>query len=208
MLHVNFLDDYRLLVKSGTITATLEELGTVEVLDENQQKTLLKEAIRNALIILLGVMGLYGYESYMLNQYNITLNQLSVQLNEVMAKNERAKQAVEQVRQLKKEQEKVQNQIQAIEDLKKGRQRPFEVLEVLHRVMPSTAWLQEVDFNEERVILRGYSTSESAITELIDLLSRQAVFVRVDLLRSNVESIQGRDNVRRFEIECKIEKKL
>lgn len=164
-----------------------------------------KEAIKNLFIILIGPLALFAYEQMNIPDMQSRLRALQIEYNEVSEKNIRAQEAVQQTRKLKREQEILQAQINAIESLKKDRSQIVKVMELIQKSVPSNVWLNELDFSMGRLTLMGFSVTDTDLTNFMDALSRSVYFKEVSLVRSVEHNSRRFGMIKRVEISCLLE---
>lgn len=213
MIKINFLRDFkRRELKEGgegaSVTSTFGSVfGNTQLASDEESSSIRKEAFKNLFLASIGVIGLYSYESYRIPELQSQVRYYNSRLDELSQKNQLAAQAVDQTRKLKKEQELIQKQIQAIDNLKKGRERFFEVLDLLQRTIPQSLWLTQIDWAEDKVLMSGFATNDLDISTFMDGLSKNVMFQRVDLLRSE-EDARSKARLKKFELEALLEGKI
>ena len=181
--------------------------GDVEASGEDL-KFIRREALKNLMLILLGSISLIVYEQMHIPELRQKLNIINNELNALMEKNSKARQAVEQSKKLIKEQANLQSQISSIENLKKDRALILKIFELFQKNTPSTIWLNEINFGSDRVLLSGQAISDADVTTFMDALSRSVYFKEVNLVRSIEHQNNKFGLVKKIEINCVIESNL
>ena len=213
MIKINFLKDFKRKElkeqgKGTSVTYTFGSvLGNTQLATDDESAAIRKEAIKNLFLASVGIVGLYAYEHYRIPELQNQMRYFNTRLDELSQKNQLATQAVEQTRKLKKEQELIQKQIQAIDNLKKGRERFFEVLDFLQKTIPESLWLTELDWAEDKVLMAGFALNDLDISTFMEGLSKNVLFQKVDLLRSE-EDLRGKEPLKKFELEAILEGKI
>jgi len=184
------------------------DFGHAEAISSEDSAIIRREAIKNLFIILLGLLGLIVYEQINIPELRQQLQKVNAELSEVAEKNVRAQEAVAQTRRLKKEQEILQAQINAIESLKKDRARVLKILELIQKNVPSNVWFNELDFSLGRVTLMGYGITDNDVTNLLEVLSRSIYFREVNLVRSSEFNSRQYGLVKKIEVSCLLETSL
>jgi len=184
------------------------EFAQAESLSSEDSSIIRREAIKNLFVILLGPIGFLTYEQLNLPDLKSQLQQTNNELMSLTEKNVRAKEAVEQTRKLKREQEILQAQINSIESLKKDRSRIVKILELVQKNIPANVWFNELDFGMGRVTFVGFGLTDSDVTNLLDVLSRSIYFKEVNLVRSTEFNSRQYGIVKKIEVSCLLETKL
>lgn len=184
------------------------DFGQAEALSSEDSAIIRREAIKNLFIILIGLLGLMVYEQINIPELRAQLQKTNAELNELTEKNLRAREAVAQIRKIKREQEILQAHINAIESLKKDRARIVKILELLQKNTPASVWFNELDFSLGRVTLIGYGITDNDVTNLLEVLSRSVYFREVNLVRSTEFSSRQFGLVKKIEVSCLLETNL
>jgi type IV pilus assembly protein PilN len=164
------------------------------------------QAIKNLVFILIGPIALALYEQATLPDLQAKAQAKTVQLSQLAEKNSKAREAVEQTKRFRKEQELLQAQIDSIENLKKDRLREVKVLDLIQKDMPDRLWLVKLELNEGKMQIEGMTTTDSELTLFMDALSRSAYLREVSLIRSTDYATKEYGQLKRFEISCLMEK--
>jgi Tfp pilus assembly protein PilN len=211
MIKINLLQSRGVNTQSQKFEAgggLASEFGQGEYLSGEDAAIIRREAIKNLFIIFLGSIGLLVYEQMNLPELRAQLQQINSELLTLTEKNLKAKEAVEQTRLLKREQEILQAQINAIENLKKDRSKIVKILELIQKNIPANVWFNELDFAMGRVTLMGYGITDSDVTNLLDVLSKSIYFREVNLVRSTEFNSKQFGLVRKIEVSCLLETNL
>lgn len=180
--------------------------GDVAVVDDGGLK---KEAIKHLIIIMLGPFSLFAYEQTNIPKLKSQLNSIRNEMAQVSEKNRLAEEAVAQTRKLKKEQDVLQSQINAIENLRKDRSRVVQLLEMLQRNTPSNLWLSDFDFNDSNFLLSGYSMTPADYNNFLDIVQNSFPFVEEAVPGPLGDHSSERFGViKKFEIKCKMRESL
>lgn len=180
--------------------------GGVSSGDSIDDGSLRKIAITRFLVIALGPIGLLVYEQILIPDLQAQLVARQAELAEVRDKNERAQEAVTQIKRFKREQEILQAQINSIENLKKDRLREVKILDFLQKDIPERLWLTRMEMTEGRLLLQGMATTDGELTQFMENLSRSAYLKEVSLIRSTDQVTTEFGAVKRFEVSCLMER--
>lgn len=164
--------------------------------------------VTNLALILIGVLALWLYEQSNIPPLRSTATSLRRQLDTVRKKNKSAEDVVKEIARFEAEQTALQNQINAIEAIKRDRLREVRVLDYIQREIPEKVWLQKMDLNQGRLTISGYATADSELTTFMEGLQRSAYLREVQLVRSTEAQVAEIGNVKRFEIMCNMDRTL
>ncbi|MBX3018586.1 MAG: PilN domain-containing protein [Bdellovibrionaceae bacterium] len=187
-------------LRSGGISdaGLADEFASVD----NTNRTLLI----NLVLMLIGVLALYIYEQSNVPPLRSSATSLRRQLDEVKKKNVGAADVVKEIARFESEQTVLQNQINAIEAIKRDRLREVRVLDYIQREIPEKVWLQRMDLNQGRLSIAGYATTDSELTTFMEGLQRSAYLKEIQLVRSTEATVAEIGAVKRFEIVCNMDR--
>jgi Tfp pilus assembly protein PilN len=210
MIKINLLQAEGLNTQSKKFedAGSLRDFGPWENLSSQDSNIIRREAIKNLFVILIGSIGLLVYEQINIPELRAQLLQINSDLMTLTEKNSQAKDAVEQTRRLRREQEILQAQINAIESLTKDRSKIVKILELIQKNIPKNVWFNELDFAMGRLTLMGYCITDSDVTNLLDVLSKSIYFQEVNLVRSTEFNSRQFGLIRKIEVSCLLEKNL
>lgn len=171
-----------------------------------EASALRKTAIQRAVLIALGPILLFAYESQHVPDLKAQLNRQGAELNAVRDKNNRAKEAVVQTARFKKDQAVLQAQINSIESLKKDRLREVKVLDFIQRDMPEKMWMTRIELMDGKLNIQGMTTTDGELTLFMENLSHSAYLREVSLVKSTDFLSQEFGSLKKFEINCFMEK--
>ena len=179
--------------------------GSMPQLDPSDMAQIRKAALLRLLVILMGPAALFIYEGQSIPDLQHKLQSKYKQLAEVTEKNQKALEAVNTIKRIKKEQEILQTQIKSIEGLKEDRLREVHILDFIQKDLPEHLWLARMEMNEGRLSIQGMSTTDSELTQFMDTLSKSVYLKEVSLVRSTDFASQELGNLKKFEISCLME---
>ena len=176
-----------------------------EALALGSEKDIQKQGGLRLFIILLFPILLYAYESQVIPAKAAQLAGRQALLDELTKKNEKALGAVSEIKKFKLDQARIQSQISALENLKKGRMQEVKVLDSIQRNIPSKVWLQKFEISSGKINLQGLSGTDQGLTTFMDSLSRSIFLKEVSLIKSEQMDVPGQDSIKKFEITCLLE---
>lgn len=166
-----------------------------------------KQAVTRLLLMAIFPAVLFAWELQSLPAKKTELSRQQNRLAELTQQNQKAAQAVDQIKKLEIEEKKFQTQIGAIESVQKGRMQEVKLLDSIQRMTPSKVWLQRLDYNNSKLTLAGFAMTDNALTGFMDAMSRSIFFKDVNLVRSTEQQEESTGlTVKRFEISCAVEK--
>jgi Tfp pilus assembly protein PilN len=186
--------------------AGIPSLEGVEGFTPISDEEIRKQAFLRILVLLLFPGILYAIEFQSIPTKKNLLSVKQEQLNQLVLKNESAKKAAEDIKVLGGQQKALQDKIDFVESLKKGRMREVQVLDSIQRMTPNKVWLQKLDVINGQLSLTGYSVTDAALTSFMDSMARSIYLKDVSLVRSNeyVEEMTGL-TVKKFEVSSALE---
>ncbi|MBX2996683.1 MAG: PilN domain-containing protein [Bdellovibrionaceae bacterium] len=202
MIKINLAGAAAGKVSSASSVSSMDSGG----IDSGDMAAIRSQAIKNLVFILVGPIAFLLYEQVSLPDMVARSAAKSNELAALSDKNNRAREAVEQTKRFRKEQELLQAQIESIEGLKKDRLREVKVLDFIQKDMPERLWLTMMDLNDGKLKIEGMATNDAELTAFMDALSRSAYLREVSLIRSSDYSSKEMGQLKRFEISCLMEK--
>ncbi len=169
---------------------------------DQDQGIVKKEALKNLIILLIGSFLLFAYEQVHIPELKSELQINQVELNKLKEKNQKAEQAVKTIRKLREDEEKVKAQIDAIDNLKKGRMDSVKILELVHKNIPNHVWLRSMTMAKDKLEIAGYAITDNDLTNFMESLQKSIYFKEVRLLRSKEENLPKHGNVKKIDIVC------
>lgn len=202
MIKINLAGGAKGKVSSATSISSIDSGG----LDSGDMAAIRSQAIKHLVLILIGPIAFLLYEQVSLPDLVAQTSAKSRELSVLTEKNNKAREAVEQTKRFRKEQELLQAQIESIEGLKKDRLREVKVLDFIQKDMPDRLWLTTMDLNDGKLKIEGMTTTDAELTAFMDALSRSAYLREVSLIRSSDYNSKEMGQLKRFEISCLMEK--
>lgn len=133
-------------------------------------------------ILLMGPLGVIGYQYY--NKY--TLNEKLEQNNKVLnAKKEEAKSfgpKLLEVKKLEEEKAKLRAQVETIKKLSRDRLQGVKALDALQELIPQKTWFLTLKFIDKKVELTGYTLDDLEVSKLMQDMEESVHFAGVHLL--------------------------
>lgn len=179
-----------------------------------------KQGALRLFVIMLFPLGLYLWESQIIPAKQQELTSKTAVLSELTAKNEKAKKAVEEIKKFKTDQQRLQSQIGALEDLKRGRLQEVKALDFIQRVIPPRVWLNRIELaaipdsakgpggrSDSRMTMQGLASNDQGVAAFIDQLAKSIFLREVSLIRTTDQIDEGTGfATKRFEISTVMEK--
>ena len=165
-----------------------------------------KQAITRLVLLLLFPMGLWAWEMQSLPGKKASMASLQDQLSQLVAVNENAKRALENIKTYEAKQKVLKTQIEMVESLRRDRFQEVKVLDTIQKITPSKVWLQKIDFSFGKISIIGYAMTDIALTSFLDAMARSSFLKDVSLIRSNEQAEESTGlTVKRFEVSCGME---
>jgi len=163
-------------------------------------------AIRLVTILLLP-LALFAYEFQNIPTLNDKLRRKSALLQDLRAKNEQAKGAVEEIKRFKEDQSRLQKQIDTLEGLQRERLLEVKILDNLQKDIPEKVWLERVDFKDENMVISGLAVAGQDLTAFYENLSKSVFLEEVQLVKES-EQMNDKGVLRKFEISCRMDRSV
>ncbi|UXR64641.1 PilN domain-containing protein [Bdellovibrio bacteriovorus] len=164
-----------------------------------------KEALKRLVLLLVGPLALYIYESQNVPTKVAELNSKNQILAELQSYNAKAADSVAEIKKFKEDEALMEARISALEKISKDRQREIRVLDLLQTVIPEKAWLTRVQINPGRVNIQGLALSDFEVSQFLEALTKSVFLMDVNLVSSS-ESVQDGVSLKKFEISCLLER--
>lgn len=193
------------LAKSVPMTPTsgVESLEGIEADIKDIQR---QGLIRLAIILTLPIL-LWAYESQNIPALRARLNGKSTVLQQLQAKNEQAKGAVEEITRFKADQARLQKQIDTLEGLQRERLLEVKILDNLQKDIPEKVWLERIEFKDFNLFINGLAVTGQDLTTFYESLSRSVFLEEVQLVKE-AEQMLDKAIIRKFDINCKIDRSV
>lgn len=172
---------------------------------EVAEKSVRRTALRNVVLLIIGPLFLMVLEQQMMTEKRGALKSVRLKLTDAQEKNAAAKGAMDEIRKIKAEQEKVQTQIRSLEGVRKPKGQDVKLLEYIRQSIPEHVWLDRLETGDNHVQIKGFAVTDSDLTIFMDALSRSNFLKEVNLLRSQDQNMPEFGSVKRFELACLLE---
>ena len=171
---------------------------------ENDLKQIQRQGLTKIALILLLPIGLYFVTEYQMKpEKKQKIANKQRQINDLRAKNDKAKTMVDEIKKIKQEKAQIQKQISIIEGLRADRQKEVKVLYAFQKDIPEKVWLDKLEFKNDKVLVYGLAAQDTDANQFLNLLSANALFKEVgfnDLKERKTE--QG--TFKEFTFNCQI----
>lgn len=199
MIKINLAKSIPIATVSGT-NATEASEG-IELGSQDIQK---QGAIR-LLVMMLFPIGLMIYEKQNIPQLQMILRQKSAELSKLQAKNLAAKGAVEEIQKFNDDKEKLQAQVDTLENLQKDRLREVKILDNIQKDIPEKVWLKRIEIRDTDLRIFGTATADGEIANFVDNLSKMVFLTSVIPVKS-ADEVTDKGIYKSFELNCKIDR--
>lgn len=179
-----------------------EESGPEMVTDEIRN-----DAAKKFLLVLLCPLLLYGYEYYNIDNLKSTLRSEKRKLTDLTNQNSSIAGLVDERRKIEADEANLLEQLKIIEELKKNRIKEVKILDGLQASIPERVWLSRVDYTKEKVVISGYTVSDSELSRFMDDLGKSIFLKDISLLKSS-EISSDRGAIKKFEISASVIKEI
>lgn len=164
-----------------------------------------RDAIVRIFIMLLFPIGLWYYESQNIPELRGRVSKLTIELDSLKKHNGQLSSRASEIKKLKEEQTKIEAQINRILKLSKDRLTEIKVLEAVQNQITDRIWLSKMDITNQKLTLTGIAMGDYELSGFLETLTNSAFFSDV-MLKNSTEQEFEKNIVKKFEIECGLEK--
>jgi Tfp pilus assembly protein PilN len=175
-----------------------------EIIDSGSAEIRREGGIR-FLILLIVPLAMFGWESHLLPDLHSQLASKNKYFQSLMDKNEKAKNAVDEIKKFNEDQARLQKQIDILEGLQKERLLEVKILDNIQKDIPNKVWLNRIELQEAKLVVVGQTTTDSELTLFMENLAKSIFLKDVNLIKSE-EFPSDKGTLKRFDILCGIDK--
>jgi type IV pilus assembly protein PilN len=147
-----------------------------------------KITIAASLIVVVTALGIVWW-FWALRQKSARIDQ---EIADAEAETRRLRSVLTQVQKFEARRAQLQQRVSLIEELRKGQIGPVHMLDSISRSLPDRLWLTELTQTAAEVQIKGYSTSLTAISDLVANLETSGYFKKpVEIVDTQVGAAQG-----------------
>lgn len=164
--------------------------------------------------VLLSIVLLYGIEPFLLGYYedeNATVEQAQKTIRSEQRKISTQLQALKdvkkQVEDLNRQETALSQRVSVVKKIVDKRQNPFKVLKYVAENTPTDVWITELNLEERRLVINGYSKTWKSISDFLSNLKSSVFFnqsVSYNRTTGAMGTIQGQ-RVEPFTITANVE---
>ena len=170
-------------------------------------------SLLNVKLVVLSIIALYGIEMFVESYFEGELSQLEAQ--QLAITNEQRSVATKlralanikkQVEDLNKQEAVLAKRIEVVKEIVGKRQNPFKVLKYVAENTPKDIWLDEVELDNNKLLLKGNSKSWKSIGEFLQNL-KTSIFFNTNVTYkkpSGAPEVFKGQRVEAFEIEATV----
>lgn len=170
-------------------------LGEVKEVD-NTIKLQVAGFAGTLVVLLLAFYFLYSSTSSQFEDLTERKAQLNTEINQL-------KKVTNEVRELEKKRQDLQDKIIVIAKLKKNKLGPVKLLDDLNQALPEKAWLREMRESSGTLKSTGLALDNQTIATFMKNLEKSEFFLSVDLVETRQQMLQG-VNMKLFTIQSNI----
>jgi Tfp pilus assembly protein PilN len=154
-------------------------------------------ALLKFLVMGIGIVGLYGFESMNISNLNEQTATFRAQLSTLDQQIQTNEPLAAQAETRQKEILAIESRIEAIKVLAKERLREIKVIDYIQNVLPERIWLRNFEFKESTLRLEGGAIGDDDLKQFIENLEGKLYFKNVVLLQS-IENKSATGTVKNF----------
>lgn len=192
-----------LLLGQSTNTASPE--AAVVNLDGLSSAEIQRQGIVRIFILLILPIVFFIYESQSIPKKKAQIANVTSEINELQAYNEKTNSAVGEIKKFQEDEKKIKKQIEIVEKLSRSRMNEIYVLDLIQQVIPERVWLSNLEFSDSKVRIKGQAAVDADITIFIEALSR-SVFLNDVQPGGTSEGFFEGVKIREFEISASLER--
>ncbi len=201
MIRVNLLQ--QAVQKSSGVEEGFSSLDNFSE-DAVALKEIQKQFFIRILVVFIGPIGLYLYESNHLAQLRSQEDALIPQVEELRSFNANSAEIKAEVEKFKEDETKIQARIGALNKLSGERLNEIKMLDFLQQIIPEKVWLSQLDFRAGQLLIAGYASANDEISKFQEILTKSA-FLKNVTLASSKELVIEDTTLRQFEINAAME---
>lgn len=164
-----------------------------------------KQAGMRLALIFAFPLALYIYDNINNSALETELANIRTKLSQVQAEKAKFGDTGVRLEALSKDKKAMDERVEAIRDVARGRLREVKSLDALQSLMPARTWLNKVIIRNNVVQAFGYTSADEGIAELIRGLESSSFFSRVDPKSTSTEKINN-VSLKKFELEFQVGK--
>lgn len=178
------------MIKINLASKSAPHTNPLEMLDTSEAD-IRQEALKRLLFLLIGPLAFYIYESQHLPTLRSEQTVKSQELAELTEFNMQQEASVLEIKKFKEDEALIEARIEALEKISRDRQREIKILDLMQTVIPENAWLTSISIESDRLVLKGLALSSFDVSTFLDLLTRSALLIDVNLIGSNEINREG-----------------
>lgn len=187
------------------VTGLMSTGGSDGSLDASMSEDIKKDAFKKLVLILVGPIALFIYESNNIPSLSRRLSNLQQELDNARVYNEQAAPNVAEIKKFKESELQIESRITALERISQHRFREVKLMELFHTITPSRLWFTRLEISGDKLEIKGLAMSDADVTALSESLKNSALILEVKSLET-AEVEQESVLLKRFEISCSLEK--
>lgn len=164
-----------------------------------------RDAIVRIFIMMIFPIGLWYYESENIPELRSRVNKLTIEHDQLKKHNAQLSSRASEIKKLKEEQTKIEAQINRILKLSKDRLTEIKVIEAVQNQISERIWLTKMEIANQKLNITGIAMGDYELSGFLETLTNSAFYSDV-LLKNSVEQEFEKNIVKKFEIECGLEK--
>ncbi len=156
-------------------------------------------------ILLLVPLAMKGYEFQQIPGLQDQVAARNKTFQSLTEKNAKAKGAVEEIETYKKDQARLQKQIDILEGLQAERLLEVKILDNVQKDIPNKVWLSKIEIQDGKFAVVGQTTTDSDLTLFMENLGKSIFLKEVNLIKSE-EVPTDKGTLKKFDILCSVDK--
>lgn len=193
MIKINLRPDVAIALESGGAQG--------EVADSEIQR----KGLVHILVIAILPAAFYVYGAQAKPQKENQIRELSAQIAELTAFNEKQVAIVNEITKIENDEKDVERKIDAISSLTQGRLVEIKFLDLLQNIVRDKVWIRKIEVDNSVLTIEGMAQTEMDVSVLLDDLTKNVLLRDVILQGSEVVPYEGQ-NFSKFKITSMLEK--
>lgn len=163
-----------------------------EVLKQiEDQKQVQTQFVKKFLVLMLGVLALFGYEQYNIPLLRQEQGKAQVELNELIAFNQKKEALKAEIEKYEKDRIRLNRQTEFLQMIQNDRTLTLDLLVKVKELIPTNLWLTSIKMSGKMIEIRGEADSERQINEFNQKLA--ALNFLKDVVVLSIELKTSRD---------------
>lgn len=188
MIKINLLNSYKMAANPGRGS------DNTSMSDDDEQKQIIKDFLKRMLVLFIGPLGFFIYESQTIPILQTTLAETTRKYNELKQFNDSKQGLTQEIKKYEIEQARFNAQMDFINKIDHDKVNEYRLFEHLKTSTPDNVWINKLDLNGNLLVINAESDDAKVIATFIQRLSNVEFITNlIPLNQSNKKGFAGTD---------------